>query len=102
MALLPASPAGGAVTYTAVTASDTYNNSGRTALHVKNAGGAPTTVTLVASGQCNQGFSHNLVYSVTNGSDKLIPAADIARFGSVVTVTFSPTTSVTAAVLEPS
>lgn len=101
MALLPASPSGGAVTYTAVTASDTYVNSGRTELHIKNGGGGTCTVTLVASGSCNQGFNHNLVYSVLAGQDKLIPAADIARFGSTVNVTFSPTTTVTAAVLEP-
>lgn len=101
MALLPSSPSGGAVTYTAVSASDTFVNTGRTELHVKNAGGGSTTVTLTAVGQCNQGFSHNLVYTVTAGSDKLIPAPDLTRFGSTVTVTFSPTTSVTAAVIEP-
>lgn len=101
MALLPSSPSGGAVTYQAVTASDTYVNSGRSELHVKNAGGGACTVTLTATGSCNQGFSHNLIITVPAGSDRLIPAADIGRFGSTVTVTFSPTTSVTAAVLEP-
>lgn len=113
MALLPSSTpgaAGAAVVYTQVTASDTFVNSGRTLLHVKNPDVSNAlTVTVsndpayVAS-QDAPGYLSK-VFTVPANTDRILPALNLARFGSTVTVGFTKTggiTSVTAAVIEQS
>lgn len=91
-----------AATYTAVSASDTADvSSGRTFLHVKNAGGSPDTVTLVTPGTGPGGTAiADLAVTVTNGTEKFIgPISPDPQtgFGSIVTVTHSFTTTVTCA-----
>lgn len=92
--------AGTAITFTAVNASDTLTNNGRSYLQVKNANAAACTVTVVSTVVCNQGFSHDMVVSVpaTTGDRVLGPFTAI-RFGTAPVVNYSVTSSVTAALV---
>lgn len=94
---------------TAVSASDTFANpNGRTVLIVDNGGGSPTTVTIVTSGvhYVSTSVSYPIAddaITVTNGTRKVIGPFDksaVNGANDIITVTFSPTTSVTATVLE--
>lgn len=72
------------------------------ALHVKNGGGSPITVTVVAQTPCNQGFLHDQTVSVTNGTDKFIGNFN-SRFldgSGFVSFTYSAVTSVTIAAIK--
>jgi hypothetical protein len=94
---------GAAVTYGAVTASDDFVNDGNSRLHVKNASGSPCTVTFNSIAACDQGFDHDQIVTVPAGSDRIIGPFP-ARFtdpnnGNKTGVTYSPTTSITAALL---
>ena len=46
---------------------DTFQNDGKTGLYVKNASGAPITVTIVANRDCDHGFRHNAAPTVPDG-----------------------------------
>lgn len=106
MALLTSqqmSTAGAAVTYTAVSASDTFPvGNGRTFIHIKNAGGSPDTVTLVTAGTVGPSLAiADLSFSCTNGQERFVGPIDPALFGvdGIGTITHSFTTSVTCAVV---
>jgi hypothetical protein len=78
---------------------DVFANDGRTYLEVKNAGGSPITVTVVAQSSCNQGTLHDSVTSVpaTTG-DRVIGPFDMTRYNNSsgqCSVTYSGVTSVT-------
>jgi hypothetical protein len=93
--------AGSAVTYAAAgVAGDSFPNTGQEALHVKNGGIAPITVTIDSPTLCNQGFAHDLAVAVPNGSDRIIGKFPKDRFGTTVAVTYSDDTDVTVAVLK--
>jgi hypothetical protein len=97
--------AGVAVPYAAVTASDTVPVGDRdTAIHVKNAGAGSTTVTVAVPGNTAYGLAEpDLTVSVPAGSDRLIGPFDLGLADSstgLVTVTCSPTTSVTIAAIK--
>jgi hypothetical protein len=87
----------------AVSASDTFVNNGRTLIEVNNGGGSSTTVTFVTSGVYGLGtISYDVAddaQTVTNGTSKVFGPFDTTLLGTTVTVTFSPTTSVTARVI---
>jgi hypothetical protein len=75
------------------------------ALYVKNASGAPVTVTIASPGVCNQGGNHPLVVSVPAAGERLIgPLTPAYRFGDPVTglvsITYSSATSVTVAAIK--
>ena len=90
--------AGAAVSYSAVSASDTVDiSNGRTFLHVKNAGGSSDTVTLVTPGTVSGLAIADRTVAVANGTERFIGPLDPALYGPVVTVQHSFTTSVTAA-----
>ena len=101
MALLPVqtvSTAGSQPTFTAVSSSDTFNNDGKTTLVVKNGGGVSVNVTPAPSQPCSQGVVHaGAPIAVPAGQEKWIGPFRPDIYGSVVTVAFSATTSVTAA-----
>jgi len=89
----------------AVSASDTFTNTnGRTILEVTNGGGSPTTVTFVTSGTyAVRTITYDVAddaQTVTNGTSKVFGPFDTTLLGTTITVTFSPTTSVTARVIE--
>lgn len=93
--------AGTTVTFTAVNASDTLTNNGKSYLRVKNANAAACTVTIAATHSCSQGFTHNMTASViaTTG-DMVLGPFPAARFGTAPVVTYSVTSSVTAALIS--
>lgn len=94
---------GVAATYSAVSASDTFSNTGEEVVHIKNGGGSATTVTITSAQQCNQGFSHDLTVTINAGADKFIGPFPTNRFNNssgLCTFACSPTTSVTAAVVR--
>jgi hypothetical protein len=90
--------------YVAVSASDTFDNDGRTMLHVKNGGGSAVTVTVNAEKPCNQGFLHNVVVSVPAGAERMIGPFDKAFYVNEstgkATVTYSATATVTVAAIK--
>ena len=94
---------GVAPSYSAVSASDTFANTGEEVLHVKNGGGSETTVTITSAQQCNQGFSHDLTVTIDAGANKFIGPFPTNRFNNsngLTTFSCSSTTSVTAAVMR--
>lgn len=92
------SQAGNTPTFTAVSASDTFANDGKTMIVVKNASGAGLNVTPAPSVACNQGVVHaGVPISVPAGTEKWIGPFRTDIFGEVVTVAFSAQTSITAA-----
>lgn len=107
MALLPASPSGGDITYTAASGGgDTYANHGAERLHVKNGSGSGITVSVVHQLACNQGVVHSPdTYVVPAGAGFLIPALDPGKYNDPATglvhLTYSGVTTLTVAVLAP-
>lgn len=95
---------GTAVTYGAVSASDTLTPGANVFLHVKNAGGSPDTVTIAAVGNEPWGVAKpSLTVSVpaTTGDRMIGPIkAEWFAVNGTVTVTHSFTTSVTCAVVS--
>jgi hypothetical protein len=92
-----------APTYSAVSASDVFQNDGRTVIYIKNGGGSPDTVGIDSTVACNQGFDHDGGGSVTNGTEKVFGPFEMTRFNNSngqVTVTNSFLTSVTCAVIR--
>lgn len=87
-------------TFTGVNASDTLTNDGNSFLEVKNASGGDITVTITAVTACTQGSLHNKGGTVvaTTGHKRFGPFP-INRFGRAPVVTYSATTSVTAALV---
>jgi hypothetical protein len=111
MALLAAqdvTQAGPATTYTAVNASDTFAPGDHVFLDIKTTG-TTITVTVVspATDFCNMGVSgtgHNLVLSATGTAQYKLGPLTASRFldssTGLATVTYSPTTGCTAALVR--
>lgn len=97
----PNAPA--AVTYSAASAGGDTMQPGA-ALHVKNASGAPITVTITSQVKCNQGVQHDVVVTVPAGSDRLIGPLPASRFASpttgLVAIAYSAVASVTVAAIS--
>lgn len=96
---------GTVVTYTAVSASDTFVPDDRTLLHVKNGGGSPSTVTVTTPGTAAGGLAiTDSISSVANGTEEFIGPFPTQHFADpatgLATVTFSFTTTVTVAVVR--
>lgn len=93
---------GTAPNYGAVTASDTVPADDRLALHVKNASGGSINVTTVIPGSTYGQPNPDVVNAVAAGTDKFIkvPVGAADPTSGLVTVQFSATTSVTAALLR--
>jgi hypothetical protein len=100
-------PAGAVPSYAAPGLTDSFKNNGHCLLHVKNAAGAPITVTVddprsitpVAATQ----FNPDVAVTVAAGSEKMIGPFPVGRFNDdvgAVNVTFSSVTSITAAVFQ--
>lgn len=84
------------VAYQAVSASDTFENDGKTVLRVKNDGAAPVTATVDSLAPCNQGFDHDATLTVAAGQEGVFGPFPRDRFGSPATVSFDAIASVTA------
>jgi hypothetical protein len=105
------SAAGVALSYAAATGGgDTFVNTGREFVHVKNASGGSINVTFTAgvanANKCSFGVAdpaHQLVVAVGAGLDKLIGPFDRDRFNDPATgniaITYSGVTSLTVAVV---
>lgn len=110
MALLTsqsASAAGTQLSYaSAAGGGDTFANSGKEFIHVKNGSGSPITVTIAAQHACSFGVTnaaHDLTVTVGAGADKMIGPFDKDRFNDtdgLVHVGYSLATSVTVAVIK--
>lgn len=91
--------------YTAVTASDTFTIDDDLFLHVKNAGGTVCNVVLVDASLTPGGNPANsplVAVPITTGDRMIgpIPIQYVSTSTGLVTVTYSFTTSVTAALLR--
>lgn len=67
---------------------DSFPNGGREILHARNASGGSLRVAVASSAQCNQGFTHNVEYTVAAGEDAMLGPFDVARYGSSVGLTY--------------
>jgi hypothetical protein len=73
---------------TAMTASQTFTNDGRTFLYVTNgAGSSPLIVTVNNVALCDHGFDHDVVFTVPVASGRMVGPFPVGWFGSTVTVT---------------
>lgn len=82
---------------------DTFINSGRVYLHVKNADTVDKTVTVNSQTPCSQGFDHDAVVVVPAAGERIIGPFAKSRFDDAngqVQITYSAVTSVTVAVVE--
>lgn len=90
-------------TFTAVSASDTFDPGDRTYLHVTNGGGSPDTVAIVTPATSRGLAISDAGGSCTNGQSRIYGPFPADLFAdpstSKVTVTHSFTTSVTCAVI---
>lgn len=101
--VLSPSITGVAEAFAAVTAADTFHNTGRAMLAVKNEGATSVTVTISSQVTCNQGFTHDLTVTVAAGATELIGPFATARFNDasdLVHVAYSAITSVSAMVVQ--
>ena len=105
-AVVGAGGAATAVTYQAAANPDTFANTGRESLHVKNGSGSTVTVTITSQVPCSQGITHNPAFTVAAGAEGAIGALDSTRFNDpatgLVTVNYSSIVTVTVAVVRTS
>lgn len=92
-------------TYVAANAGgDEFANDGRTMLHVKNGDGSPHTVTVNSRVNCNQGYDHDSVTTVSAGGEAMIGPFNLTRFNDQSTgrasITYDGVTSVTIAAIK--
>lgn len=92
-------------TYAAAAAlGDSFSNTGKQYLHVKNGGGSPITVTIDDPNSVSPtgatAFNADVAVVVTNAEERLIGPFPTSRFSSTVAVSYSAVTSVTVAVLR--
>lgn len=104
LTLRPMSTSSSVITYTSASASDTFplTDSGKTFIHIKNAGASPDNVTIVTPGTVGPGLAvADLAFTVTNGTERFVGPLDPALYASdgIATITHSFTTSVTVAVI---
>ena len=100
-------PATGLVpSLTAVNSSDTFANDGKTSLHVNNGSGSSVTATVTSvltssdDADLGQVALADVVFTIAAGARRILPYLKPARFNNAsgaVTVTYSATTTVTAA-----
>jgi hypothetical protein len=83
--------------YTAVSASDILINDGLSYIFVKNAGGSSDIVSVVPTGQCDQGVLYTASTVVAAGTSAVMGPFPISRFGTSPTITHTFITSVTLA-----
>lgn len=84
-------------------AGNRFTNSGTEFLLVRNAHTVPITVTINSIAPCNQGFDHDVVVSVPNGTDRFIGPFPKARFDDTigqVQIIYSVVTALTVAVIR--
>ncbi len=85
-------------------AGDTFTNTGREVVHVKNGSAAAIDVTLVGANPCEFGFTHNDVVSVPAGGERIIDPTPTRRFvdktTKKTTINYSAVASVTVAVYQ--
>lgn len=74
---------------------DSMANDGRTSVEVLNGGGAPITMTAVATGPCSFGALHNQQFTIAAGERRLCGPFRQDRFGGTLSLTYSAVTSVT-------
>lgn len=95
---------GGAPTFTAAAAAGNhFLNNGRVRLEFVNAHTAAITITINSITPCSQGFDHDFVITVPNGTRWKVPALEPSRFNNTtghVTITYSLVTALTLAVVE--
>ena len=96
--------AGVVPTYAAAAAGgDAFLNDGATYFHVKNGGGSSINVTVNSITACDQGFDHDQVVAVANGSEKILGPFPVGRWNDTsgnVSITYSAVTSVTVAAVK--
>lgn len=79
---------------------DDFPNTGSEYLEVSNASGGEITVTCSASGDCNQGFTHDATATIPDGESRRIGPFPTGRFGDSVSVSYSSASSVTVAAVK--
>jgi phage tail sheath gpL-like len=87
--------------YTAVNASETIYPDDRIALHVKNANASPTNVVVVVPGSTYGQANPDITVAVANATEKFIRIPNVPDPATgLITVTYSVTASVTAALVR--
>lgn len=82
---------------------DSFDNDGRTFVHVKNGSAGSITVTVNSQTACNYGFDHDETVSVPAGGERLIGPFPKERFNDAdgrVKLSYSAVTSLTVAAIR--
>jgi hypothetical protein len=96
MAVIAVVPLGRAATFTLAAIApggDTVENDGSMYLHVNNAGGTPTTITVSATRACSHQQLHSFVAVVANGTNRIIGPFPISKFGQLLSLVYSGNTA---------
>ena len=100
----PCDANGAVITFTAADASGNYfSNNGRKVLRVVNSGTSDITITIQSPTPCDQGYTHNIVATVSAGQTKDFGPFRTTRFNDSsghVNITYSDVTNVTVALIE--
>lgn len=95
---------GGAPLFVATAAAGNhFVNDGRVVLEFVNGHTAPITITVNSVSPCNQGFDHDFIFTVPNGTRWRTPPLDPGRFNSAVghvSVTYSLVTALTVSAIR--
>ncbi|MBT9156687.1 MAG: hypothetical protein DDT37_01675 [Firmicutes bacterium] len=87
----------------AATAGNNFINDGRVSLEFVNGHTAAITITIDSHAACNQGFDHDLVFTVAVGTRHRTPAFEPGRYNRSdgrVYITYSLTTALTVGVFR--
>lgn len=79
---------------------DSFANTGRELIHIKNGDASDHTITIDSTKDCDQGVDHDPAVVVTASEERFIGPFDPNRFGTTVNVTYDAVTSVTIAVFK--
>ena len=91
---------GGKPTLAAAAAGQTFVNTGRTLLQVKNASASAITVTIPSKEKCNMGFTHDVTVSIPATEERIIGPFNTTRFGTSIALAYSAIASVTVGAFE--
>jgi hypothetical protein len=93
-----------AVDVAATSGGDTFNNNGKTFFYADNQSGGNITITFDDTGSTNPGsattFDPDVELVITTLTDRIIGPFPTARFGTVVSVTYSAVTTLTVAAIR--
>lgn len=89
--------------HSAAAAGNHFTNDGRVNIEFVNGHTAPIDITILSVAACNQGFTHNLTFTVAAGARRRMPTLDPGRFNNAAghtSITYTLVTALTVGVFR--